>query len=143
MIERFCFSIIHFFICLLNDPVWNCYQIKRRHFSIVTHLKVTCRSFLLTKNSYCSLYVMLWTIWYHLHILKNVKNTHGEALLLVEVLALAYNFTKCNNPPSAFFTLFNFRNGTKSRKTSHIWNFYCSIHSGEFGRYNMKVKTLV
>ena len=27
-------------------------------------------------------YVMLCAIWYHLYNLKNVKNTHGEVLLL-------------------------------------------------------------
>ena len=26
-------------------------------------------------------YVMLWTIWYHLHNLKNIKNTHGGVLI--------------------------------------------------------------
>ena len=30
------------------------------------------------------LHEMLCSIWYHLHILKNVKNTHGGLLLLVE-----------------------------------------------------------
>ena len=43
-------------------------------------------------------YVMLYAIWYHLHNLKNVKNTHGGKLLLV-----ACNFTKSNNPPWFFF----------------------------------------
>ena len=30
-------------------------------------------------------YVMLCAIWYHLYKLKNVKNTHGRALLLVKL----------------------------------------------------------
>ena len=32
-------------------------------------------------------YVMLCTIWYHLHNLKNAKNTHGGVLLLVKLQA--------------------------------------------------------
>ena len=31
--------------------------------------------------------VMLCAIWYHLHNLKNVKNTHGGVLLLVKLKA--------------------------------------------------------
>ena len=30
-------------------------------------------------------YEMLCAIWYHLHNFKNVKNTHGGVLLLVEL----------------------------------------------------------
>ena len=44
-------------------------------------------------------YVVRCAIWYHLYILKNVKNTHGRVLILVEVQALACNFTKINTPP--------------------------------------------
>ena len=44
--------------------------------------------------------VVYWTIWYHLHNLKNVKNTH------VGNMAEACNFTKINTPPSVFFTFF-------------------------------------
>ena len=32
-------------------------------------------------------YVMFCAIWYSLHNLKNVKNTHGEVLLLVKLQA--------------------------------------------------------
>ena len=32
-------------------------------------------------------YVMFCTIWYHLYNLKNVKNTHGGVLLLVQLQA--------------------------------------------------------
>ena len=31
--------------------------------------------------------MMRYTIWYHLHNLKNVKNTHGGVLLLVKLHA--------------------------------------------------------
>ena len=31
------------------------------------------------------IYVMLYTIWNHLHIFKNVRNTHGGVLLLVKL----------------------------------------------------------
>ena len=69
----------------------------------------------LLENNYQSLnkkpcvikfYVMHWTIWFHLHNLKNVKNTHGGVLILVKLQALACNFTKINTPPWVFFTFF-------------------------------------
>ena len=44
---------------------------------------------------------MFCAIWYHLYNLKNVKNTHGEILLLVSC-----NFTKSSTPPWVFFTFF-------------------------------------
>ena len=44
-------------------------------------------------------YVILCPIWYHLYNLKNVKNTHRVALLLVKLQASACNFTKSNTPP--------------------------------------------
>ena len=46
------------------------------------------------------LYVILCAIWYHLYILKNVRNPHGGLLLLV-----ACNFTK-SKTPWVFFTFF-------------------------------------
>ena len=51
-------------------------------------------------------HVILCMIWYHLYNLKNVKNTHGQMLLLVKLQALACNFTKSNTPPWVFFTFF-------------------------------------
>ena len=41
--------------------------------------------------------VVRCAIWYHLHNLKNVKNTHEGVLILV---------TKSNTPPWIFFTFF-------------------------------------
>ena len=35
---------------------------------------------------------MFCTIWYHLYNLKNVKNTHGGVLLLVELQAKSMQF---------------------------------------------------
>ena len=43
--------------------------------------------------------LMRCAIWYHLHNLKNVRNTHGGLLLLE-----ACNFTNSNTPPWLFFT---------------------------------------
>ena len=60
---------------------------------------------------------MRCTIWYHLYNLKNVKNTHGGALLLVKLQAslkvtlLHGQFLDCTN-------------GTKSRNASHVVNSY-------------------
>ena len=34
-------------------------------------------------------YVVRWWIWYHLHNLKNAKNTHGGVLILVKLQALS------------------------------------------------------
>ena len=62
-----------------------------------------------------TLSVMLCAIWYHLYNLKNVKNTHGGVLLLV-------NFTKSNTPPWVFSGFLNCKNGNKSRKASEIKN---------------------
>ena len=42
--------------------------------------------------------------WYHLHSLKNVKNTHGRVLILVTLQAKACNCTKINTLPWVFFT---------------------------------------
>ena len=42
------------------------------------------------------LFVMRCAIWYHLYNLKNMKNTHGEVLILVKLQAEACNFTKIN-----------------------------------------------
>ena len=44
-------------------------------------------------------------IWYHLHNIENIKNTHGGVLLLVELQAKGCNFTKSNTPPWVIFTL--------------------------------------
>lgn len=66
---------------------------------------------------------MLFTVWYYYHNLKNVKYSHGGVLILVNLLrdvknaqgrvlllvklqVSAWNFTKINNPPWVFFTLF-------------------------------------
>ena len=44
---------------------------------------------------------MLCAIWYHLYHLKNVKNTLGGVLLLVQLQA-----TESNTPPWVLFTFF-------------------------------------
>ena len=41
-------------------------------------------------------YETLWVIWYHLHNLKKVKNTHGGVLLLLYLQDEVYNLTKSN-----------------------------------------------
>ena len=49
---------------------------------------------------------MRCAIWYYLHNLKNVKNTHGSVLILVKLQAEACNFTKINTAPWVLFTFF-------------------------------------
>ena len=65
---------------------------------------------------------MFCAIWYHLYNLKNVKNIHGEVLLLVKMQAK-------KKPPTllrvtllhGWFSCFlNCTNGNKSRKASYI-----------------------
>ena len=40
---------------------------------------------------------MRCTIWYHLCNLKNMKNTHGEVLLLEKLQAFRLDFLNCTN----------------------------------------------
>ena len=47
-----------------------------------------------------------WAIWYHFYNLENVKNSHGEELLLVKLQALICNFTKSKTPLWVLLTLF-------------------------------------
>ena len=63
---------------------------------------------------------MRCTIWYHLYNLKNVKNTHGEVLVLVKLQALACTFTKSNTPPWVFFTLFKLYKWYQIAQASHM-----------------------
>ena len=58
----------------------------------------------------------LYATWYHLYNLKNVKNAHGEAILLERLEADACMFTKNNTLPWVFFTILICTNGTKSPK---------------------------
>ena len=67
---------------------------------------------------------MLCAIWYPLYSFKNVKNTHGGVLLLVKQQAKSCNFTKSINIRGCFLRFLNCKNGTKSRKASHIIKDY-------------------
>ena len=49
---------------------------------------------------------MLCAICQYLWNLRNVKNTHGGVLLLVNLQTEVCNFTKSNTPPWVFFTFF-------------------------------------
>ena len=57
-------------------------------------------------SCYLLTYMMRCVTWYHLYNLKNVKNTHGGVLILVEFQAEACNYTKTITPPWAFFSFF-------------------------------------
>ena len=61
---------------------------------------------------------MRWSIWYHLHNLKDVENAHRRVLLLVklQVHATLLEVTLLHGRLSRFL---NCKNDTKSRKTSH------------------------
>ena len=71
----------------------------------------------------------LWAIWKHLDNLKNVKNSHGRATLLVKLQAKASNFTKKHFSMGVFHVnvfhliscFFKIRtNSTKSCKAIHL-----------------------
>ena len=57
------------------------------------------------------LYVKFCAIWYHLHNLRNVKNTHAGVLLLVKLQVLAqnvtYKFSKSNILKAPYIILDN------------------------------------
>ena len=55
-------------------------------------------------QDWVSLNVMRCAIWYHLCNSKNVKNTHGEVLLLEKLQAKSLNFTKSSTTLWVFFT---------------------------------------
>ena len=61
---------------------------------------------------------MLCAIWYHLYNFKNMKNTHGEVLLLVKLKPAT--LIKVTLPHGCFSRFLNCINGTKLRKASHI-----------------------
>ena len=58
---------------------------------------------------------MLYAIWYHLHYLKYVKNTHGGVLLKVTLLH------------GCFSCFLNCTNGAKSRKVPHMMDLRASF----------------
>ena len=60
-------------------------------------------------------------IWYHVCNFKNMKNTHGGVLLVVNLQALSCNLTKTHTPPGVFFTFFKLYKCSKLRRSSHIY----------------------
>ena len=61
----------------------------------------------------------LWDL-VHLYNWKNVKNTHGGALLLVKLQAKPPTLPKLTLPHGCFSRFFNCTNGTKSRNAPQI-----------------------
>ena len=66
--------------------------------------------------------VVLCAIGYHLHNLKNAKDTHGRKLLSVKTQDKTCNVTKSNTLSWVFSTFLNCTNGTNLRKASHIFS---------------------
>ena len=62
---------------------------------------------------------MLYAIWYPLHNLKNMKDTHGGVLLLVKPATLL----KITLLHGCFSRFLNSTNGTKLGKASHLHKF--------------------
>ena len=71
-------------------------------------------------NSRWRLYVMLCAIWYHMHDLKNAKNTHGRVLLLVKLQPLACNLLKVALLHGSISCFLHCVNDTKSPKAFYI-----------------------
>ena len=63
---------------------------------------------------FCSKYMGLCSIWYHLYTLKNVENIHGKKLLLVKVKVKVTLLHEC------FSRFLIWSNGTKLHKASHM-----------------------
>ena len=72
---------------------------------------------LIPRRTLCRLsFAMRCAIWYHLHNLKNVKDTHGGATLLkVTLLGFFSRFLNCTND-------------IKSRKTLHLVSVNLNHH---------------
>ena len=64
---------------------------------------------------------MLCVIWYHLHNLKNVKNTNGGVLLFV----MLQGFTKNNIPPGVSLQVFKIIQMIPNRSNRLIWQRCC------------------
>ena len=76
-------------------------NLHHNHSAFIVDLKHTS-----TWKGYEQIYVMLCAIWYHLHNLKKVKNTHGGELLSVLNVTFLHGCFTC---------FLNCTNGTKSR----------------------------
>ena len=81
--------------------------------------------------------VMCCAIWYHLLILKNVKNTHGGVLLLVKLQAFLLKVTLLHGCFSCFL---NCKNDTKSCKASHMTynTIYYTMKHKHYGWWRRK-----
>ena len=64
------------------------------------------KSSICQRSAFTALYEMQFAIWYHLYNLKNVKNSHGGVILLVELQGKSCNPTKSNTYPWVVFTFF-------------------------------------
>ena len=68
---------------------------------------------------------MRCAICYQLYNLKNVKNIHGGALILVKSATSACNVAKINTPPWVFSRFLNCTN-IPNRATHHISSLFIS-----------------
>ena len=66
------------------------------------------------------IFVVRCAIWYYLYDLKNLKNTHGEVLILVKLQAKPATLLKLALLHGCFSRFLNYTNGTKSRNAPHF-----------------------
>ena len=74
-------------------------------------------------------------IWYHVHNLKSVKNTHGGVLLLVKLQASVCKFTKINTPPWVFSTFFKLYEWYQIEQRTT----YSNIRHDPRNKYNLRL----
>ena len=80
---------------------------------------------------------MFCVIWYHLHNLKNVKNTHEGVLLLAKLQVLACNFNKSNTPPWVFFPFFKLSKRYQiTQRGTIILSYYSALSLYNFFKEN-------
>ena len=107
------FNNVNFYNVKKQEVFWRFQGVQKRVIRVKL-IKSLCFLFLYI--------VVLCAIGYHLHNLKNAKDTHGRKLLSVKTQDKACNVTKSNTLSWVFSTFLNCTNGTNLRKASHIFS---------------------
>ena len=84
----------------------------------------------------------LCAIQFHLYNLKNVRNTHGEVLLLVKLQSEICNASKSSTPPWVFFTFFNLYKSYKTVQSITHGKIRVFTSTGEYGSSRVNQKEL-
>ena len=95
-------------VVLVNESLCTSLLIKRLPYSVFQQIMMN-----VTNETFCA-------IWYHLHKLKNMKNTDGGMFLLAKWQSSACRFTKSNTTYECSSRFLNWANGAKLRKGSQM-----------------------